>query len=141
MREPSNISNCLSLFCFCAAQLLRSECLSESWAKILLQLCARIANLIRPDLCGMMDLVDNRNLMDIRNFVNFKKVPGGQQDDSTIVGGVVFTKNVVHKEMASFIENPRVLLLQCAIVYQRVEGKFVSIETLLLQVSDIFYFF
>lgn len=87
----------------------------------------------------MMDLVDTRNLMDIRNFVNFKKVPGGQQDDSTIVGGVVFTKNVVHREMASFIENPRVLLLQCAIVYQRVEGKFVSIETLLLQVCDLVF--
>lgn len=128
------------VFYIFTAQLLRSECLSESWTKILLQLCARIANLIRPDLCGMMDLVDNRNLMDIRNFVNFKKVPGGQQDDSTIVGGVVFTKNVVHKEMASFIENPRVLLLQCAIVYQRVEGKFVSIETLLLQVCILKYF-
>lgn len=78
---------------------------------------------------------DTQNSMDIRNFVNFKKVPGGQRNDSTIIGGAVFTKNVVHKEMASFIENPRVLLLKCAIVHQRVEGKLVSIETLLLQVS------
>lgn len=71
--------------------------------------------------------------MDIRNYVNFKKVPDGSRHECCIISGVVFTKNVVHKEMATLIENPRILLLQCPIVYQRVEGKFVSIETLLLQ--------
>lgn len=106
-------------------QLLRHESLDQSWAKILLPICARIANSIRPELCCM-------DLMDIRNLVNFKKVPGGLRTETKIVGGVVFSKNVVHKDMATFIENPKVLLLQCAIVYQRVEGKFVSIESLLL---------
>lgn len=81
----------------------------------------------------MLDASDTRNLMDIRHFVNFKKVPGGSRNESRIVGGAVFTKNVVHKEMATAIDHPKVLLLQCAIVYQRVEGKFVSIESLLLQ--------
>lgn len=71
--------------------------------------------------------------MDIRNYVNFKKVPDGQRAESRIVGGVVFSKNVVHKDMATTIENARILLLQCPIVYQRNEGKFVSIETLMLQ--------
>lgn len=112
---------------------MRNESLADSWSKILLPLCARIANSIRPELYGMIDTMESRNLMDIRNLVNFKKVPGGARTESKIVGGVVFSKNVVHKEMASFIENPRVLLLQCAIVYQRVEGKFVSIESLLMQ--------
>lgn len=74
--------------------------------------------------------------MDIRHFVNFKKVPGGQRHESRIVGGIGFTKNVVHKDMAASIDQPRVLLLKCAIVYQRVEGKFVSIETLLLQETE-----
>lgn len=107
-------------------QLLRHECLDQSWAKILLPICARIANSIRPDSCGS-------DQMDIRNLVNFKKVPGGLRTETKIVGGVVFSKNVVHKDMATFIENPKVLLLQYAIVYQRVEGKFVSIESLFLQ--------
>lgn len=110
-------------------QLLRNENLDQNWSKILIQICARIANTLRPEVCSI-------EMMDIRNFVNFKKVPGGQRKDSHIVGGVVFSKNVVHKDMASKIENPRILLLQCAIVYQRVEGKFISLETLLLQENE-----
>lgn len=83
-------------------------------------------NTLPPEMIGA-------DLMDIRNYVNFKKVPDGSRNESCIVGGVVFTKNVVHKEMATMIEKARILLLQCPIVYQRVEGKFISIETLLLQ--------
>lgn len=105
-------------------QLLRNENLDQNWSKILIQICARIANTLKPDM------------MDIRNFVNFKKVPGGQRKDSYIIGGVVFSKNVVHKDMLSKIEKPRILLLQCAIVYQRVEGKFISLESLLLQENE-----
>lgn len=71
--------------------------------------------------------------MDIRHYVNFKKVPDGRRSDSSIVCGTVFSKNVVHKDMATTIEKARILLLQCPIVHQREEGKFISIETLLLQ--------
>lgn len=85
----------------------------------------------------MMELSDGGNkIQDIRNFVNFKKIPGGQRDDSYIVGGVVFTKNIVHKEMAKSIEKPRVLLLQHAIVYQRKEGKYDTIESLRMQEQE-----
>lgn len=58
---------------------------------------------------------------------------GGSRNESRIVGGAVFTKNVVHKEMATTIDHPKVLLLKCAIVYQRKEDKFVTIENTLLQ--------
>lgn len=81
---------------------------------------------------------DTQNVMDIRNVVNFKKVPGGERNKSTIVSGAVFTKNVVHKEMLNFFENPKILILKCAIVHQRIEGKLASIETLLLQVYFCF---
>lgn len=73
------------------------------------------------------------NQMDIRNYVNFKKVSDGSRSDSCIVRGVVFSKNVVHKNMTTTFSDARILLLQCPIVYQRVEGKYVTIETLLLQ--------
>lgn len=110
-------------------QLLISENLDRSWGEILIPHCAKVAHILRAELCGT-------EIMDIRNFVNFKKVPGGNRNESKIIGGVVFTKNVVHKEMASEIKNPRILLLQCAIVYQRVEGKLVRIETLLMQEKE-----
>lgn len=111
---------------FSTAQLLRSENLDESWAKTLIPICARIVNTLPPEMIG-------RNQMDIRNYVNFKKVSGGSRNDSRIIRGAVFSKNVIHKDMATAIDNARILLLQCPIVYQRVEGKYVTIETLLLQ--------
>lgn len=74
--------------------------------------------------------------MDIRNYVNFKKVPDGLRKESCIVRGAVFSKNVIHKGMATMINDARILLLQCPIVYQRVEGKYVTIETLMLQENE-----
>lgn len=82
-------------------QLLRKVNVDEAWSKILIPICVRVANTIRPEKC-------NVDSMDIRNFVNFKKVPAGQKAESAIVGGVVFSKNVTHKDMATHIEKPKV---------------------------------
>lgn len=123
------LNNSCFFFIVPSVQLLRNEHLDETWSKTLLPICARIVNTLPPEVIGS-------DLMDVRNYVNFKKVPDGSRKECVIVGGVVFTKNVVHKEMATKIENPRILLLQCPIVYQRVEGKFISIETLLLQEKE-----
>lgn len=110
-------------------QLLRQENLDDGWSRILINLCARIANTIHPEFC-------QNDSMDVRNFVNFKKISGGNKTECAIVGGVVFSKNVSHKEMRSKIDNPKVLLLQCPITYQRIEGKFVTIENLILQEKE-----
>uniref|UniRef100_A0A1A9W6H5 1-phosphatidylinositol-3-phosphate 5-kinase n=1 Tax=Glossina brevipalpis TaxID=37001 RepID=A0A1A9W6H5_9MUSC len=111
------------------AQMLRTFQLDLQWSKILNPLCCRAANHFKPEYC-------TNELMDIRNFVNFKKIAGGKRVESSIVGGVVFSKNVAHKEMATRVEQPRILLLQCPIVYERIEGKFVSISTVLLQEKE-----
>ncbi|XP_034653485.1 putative 1-phosphatidylinositol 3-phosphate 5-kinase [Drosophila subobscura] len=111
------------------AQLLRAHHLDQEWDKVLQMLCSTAANHFKPEYC-------TNDLMDIRNYVNFKKVPGGRRKDSTIVHGVAFSKNVAHKDMATHVPFPRILLLQCPIVYERIEGKFVTIETVLLQEKE-----
>jgi 1-phosphatidylinositol-3-phosphate 5-kinase len=111
-------------------QLLRNENLDTSWSKILIPQCARIAHTIHPEFCRVLDS------MDVRNFINIKKISGGSRNECSIVGGVVFSKNVAHKDMKTKIDNPKVLLLQCPIAYQRVEGKFVTIESLILQEKE-----
>ncbi|XP_017019929.1 putative 1-phosphatidylinositol 3-phosphate 5-kinase [Drosophila kikkawai] len=111
------------------AQLLRANHLDQEWDKVLQMLCSTAANHFKPEHC-------TNDLMDIRNYVNFKKVPGGKRKDSTIVHGVAFSKNVAHKDMATHVPFPRILLLQCPIVYERIEGKFVTIETVLLQEKE-----
>lgn len=107
-------------------QLLHSEGLDRKWSTVLIPICARLANLVTPTFDGM----------DIRGVANFKKVPGGDRMESVIVGGVVISKNVAHKDMAVFVQKPRILLLQCAVSYQRREGKFASLDILMLQEEE-----
>ena len=56
--------------------------------------------------------------MDIRQYVKFKKIPGGSKSDCQLVSGVVFTKNITNKKMNCTLHNPKILVLSCAIDYQ-----------------------
>ncbi|XP_077997927.1 1-phosphatidylinositol 3-phosphate 5-kinase-like [Glandiceps talaboti] len=108
-------------------QQLNAEGLCLSWADIVLPLVRKISELVKPDVRHDDDD------MDIRQYVQFKKVPGGQKTDSCMVNGVVCTKNVAHKKMRTHIINPKILLLTAAIEYQRVENKMSSLDPLVLQ--------
>ncbi|XP_070571165.1 1-phosphatidylinositol 3-phosphate 5-kinase-like [Ptychodera flava] len=108
-------------------QQLRVEGLSLAWMDTILPLVRRISELVKPDVRHDDDD------MDIRQYVQFKKVPGGHKTDSCMVNGVVCTKNVAHKKMDTYILNPKILLLTSAIEYQRVENKMSSLDPLVLQ--------
>ncbi|XP_037956790.1 putative 1-phosphatidylinositol 3-phosphate 5-kinase [Teleopsis dalmanni] len=133
MRSTTTTSKLIESYCDheeqLLTQMLRTYKLDSRWMEVLTPLCSRAANHFKPEYCS-------NDLMDIRNYVNFKKVPGGKRQECTIVGGVVFSKNVAHKDMATRVDQPRILLLQCPIVYERIEGKFVSISTVLLQEKE-----
>ncbi|CAG4962963.1 unnamed protein product, partial [Colias eurytheme] len=113
--------------------LLLRQCLARlglaaAWAPALLPLCVHAAHITVPDYMG--------NDIDVRNYVQIKKVPGGDMKDSVVIPGVVMTKNVVHRGMPRQISNPTVLLLDCSIAYQRVEGKLTSLEPVLMQEQE-----
>jgi len=63
------------------------------------------------------------------------QIPGGSREETGLVHGVVFKKNVAHKKMVQKITDPKVLLLQGSIEYQRVENKFSYLGPQILQVS------
>lgn len=67
-------------------------------------------------------------------YVQVKKIGGGDKSECGIISGVVCSKNVAHRAMPTRIVNPKILLLNAAIMYQRVEGKFVSLEAVIMQV-------
>lgn len=56
--------------------------------------------------------------MNICEYVKFKKIPGGNKSHCEMISGVVFTKNIANKKMASMLSNPKILVLRCAIDYQ-----------------------
>lgn len=53
---------------------------------------------------------------------------------STLIKGVVCTKNIKHKRMTSQYRNPRLLLLGGSLEYQKVPNQLASFDTLLHQV-------
>ncbi|KAJ8713701.1 hypothetical protein PYW07_014071 [Mythimna separata] len=106
-------------------QCLARHALPAAWLHVLYPLCVHAADTIVLDV--------NSNDIDVRNYVQVKKVPGGTMRDSCVVQGVVLTKNVAHRGMPQQISNPTILLLNCSIAYQRVEGKLTSLEPVLMQ--------
>ncbi|XP_024937173.1 1-phosphatidylinositol 3-phosphate 5-kinase isoform X2 [Cephus cinctus] len=108
-------------------QLLSKEGLSQSWAEVILPIAHQIVDTVRPDLNHDADDLD------IRQYVQIKKSPGGSRHDCEIVSGVVCSKNVAHRGMDAMIAHPKILLLRCGIMYQRVEGKLLSLEPVMLQ--------
>ena len=74
--------------------------------------------------------------MDITPYVKIKSIPGGRVSECKLIEGVMFRKNIAHKKMRSFVKNPRVLLLGCALEYQRIENRLSSLDTVLEQEKE-----
>ncbi|XP_044581623.1 putative 1-phosphatidylinositol 3-phosphate 5-kinase isoform X2 [Cotesia glomerata] len=111
-------------------QLLNNQGLASSWAEVILPLAHQVVDQVRPN--QNHDAED----MDIRQYVQIKKSPGGARDDCEILSGVFCSKNVAHRGMNAMIANPKILLLQCGLMYQRVEGKLLSLEPVMLQEKE-----
>ncbi|BHF59607.1 T-complex protein 1 subunit gamma [Sparganum proliferum] len=50
-------------------------------------------------------------------------IPGGSIEDSTVLDGVMFNKDILHPKMKRRIENPRILLLDCSLEYKKGESQ------------------
>ena len=57
------------------------------------------------------------------NFAIWQPFPGGTIEDSRVLDGVMFNKDVTHPKMRRRIENPRVLLLDCNLEYKKGESQ------------------
>nr|XP_045605242.1 1-phosphatidylinositol 3-phosphate 5-kinase-like isoform X2 [Procambarus clarkii] len=112
-------------------QLLDSGGLSSSWAEVILPIVHTVTDIIRPDVKNDSDD------MDIRQYVQFKKVPGGSRSECEILNGAVCTKNVADKSMAIRLIDPQILLVASTIDYQRGnDNKLLALDNLLLQEAD-----
>ncbi|XP_063596090.1 1-phosphatidylinositol 3-phosphate 5-kinase-like isoform X3 [Penaeus indicus] len=112
-------------------QLLDSGGLSPSWAEVILPIVHTVTDIIRPDVKNDSDD------MDIRQYVQFKKVPGGSRGECQILNGAVCTKNVADRSMATRLTDPQILLVASTIDYQRGnDNKLLALDNLLLQEAD-----
>lgn len=68
-----------------------------------------------------------------------EKIPGGTVEESKVLNGVMFNKDVTHPKMRRYIENPRILLLDCPLEYKKGESQ-TNIEIVGEQVGTLFLF-
>lgn len=61
--------------------------------------------------------------IDIKRYVRVEKIPGGEIEDSEVLGGICLNKDVVHPKMKRTIKNPRVMLLDCPLEYKKGESQ------------------
>merc|ERR1712038_2077140 len=61
--------------------------------------------------------------IDIKRYAKVEKIHGGTIEDSAVLKGVMFNKDVTHPKMKRRIENPRVLLLDCNLEYKKGESQ------------------
>lgn len=79
---------------------------------------------IALDAVTAVSLEENgRREIDIKRYAKIEKIPGGSMEDSKVLKGVMFNKDVVHSRMRRRIENPRILLLDCNLEYKKGESQ------------------
>ncbi|KAL9246272.1 hypothetical protein vseg_019828 [Gypsophila vaccaria] len=97
---------------------------SHDWLDIVSALAWQAANFVSPD-------TSKGGSMDPGSYVKIKCVASGNPFESTLVKGVVCTKNITHKRMTSQYKSPRILLLGGSLEYQRAQNQLASLNTLL----------
>ena len=116
------------------SQLLKSSRLSNvsGWEKALLPIILQASNDVTPD-------VQNGDAIDIRHYIKLKKIPGGRTNDSALVSGLVFTKNLALKSMPRSIPFPNILILTFPLEYARHQRHFMSLEPVIRQEREFLY--
>merc|ERR1712012_1493097 len=61
--------------------------------------------------------------IDTKRYAKIEKIPGGTIEESRVLDGVMFNKDVTHPKMKRRIENPKILLLDCNLVYKKGESQ------------------
>lgn len=67
--------------------------------------------------------INGRKEIDIKRYAKVEKIPGGTLDDSSVLKGIMLNKDVTHPKMRRYIENPRIVLLDCALEYKKGESQ------------------
>lgn len=71
-----------------------------------------------------VDVPGGRREIDVKKYAKVEKVAGGAIEDSRVLAGVMFEKDVVAPaRMRRKIANPRVLLMDCPLEYKKGENQ------------------
>ena len=108
--------------------LCQFESLGLEWKEKIHGFCKRMSSEM-----GLMHCEHIHTFNDIRHYVKVKRISGGKISDCAMIQGVMFRKNVSHRKMRTDILRPKILLLDQAITYHRMNSKFHSFDISLKQ--------
>lgn len=80
------------------------------------------------DVLKYIDYLKLTDTMDIRQYVKIKKILGGSIEETSVIDGLFFTKNIDSKKMASKIANPKIALLMFPLEYLKQKEQFISLR-------------
>lgn len=88
----------------------------SGWSEMACDIALRATKMVTVDDRG-------RKEIDIKRYAKIEKIPGGSIDESRVIDGVMFNKDIVHPKMRRRIENPRIVLLDCNLEYKKGESQ------------------
>ncbi len=100
----------------------------DVWLPLVCQLSTKAASKV---------VLRSPDVMDVTEYVRVTIATGGLPSDSHYVRGVVLkNKTVMHTSMRSHMQNPRILLMGCAVQFSRPDWRFVEFDVLQAQERD-----
>lgn len=75
-----------------------------------------------------VDKIKITDTLDTKQYIKIRRLLGGKIEDSKIVDGIFWTKNIDSKKMLSSIENPKIALLMFPIEYLKQKEQFISLR-------------
>jgi T-complex protein 1 subunit gamma len=88
---------------------------SSRWGSLIVDLAVQSVKTVYINNNG-------RKEVDIKRYAKVEKIPGGNLEDSKVLNGVMFNKDVTHPKMRRYIKNPRIILLDCPLEYKKAES-------------------
>ncbi|XP_063383298.1 T-complex protein 1 subunit gamma [Cydia fagiglandana] len=86
------------------------------WADLAVDIALDAVNTVMVNENGRVEV-------DIKNYAKVEKIPGGTVEESRVLNGVMINKDVTHPKMRRYIENPRIVLLDCPLEYKKGESQ------------------
>merc|ERR1711936_288022 len=84
------------------------------WADLACQIALRAVKTV---------VMEEDGEIDTKRYAKIEKIPGGTIEESRVLDGVMFNKDVTHPKMKRRIENPKILLLDCNLEYKKGESQ------------------
>lgn len=112
--------------------LLFREGLGQSWFDVIWPLAHKISHTVQPS----QQRSNEKKGWNISDFVHIKTVSSTDVPQANVTFGTVCSKAVADCRMTNRFHNPSIMLIGSPIEYERIAGKFCSIDPVIMQESE-----